>query len=150
MKISKKGLYAIEALMYLTDNFEKGVVPIHVISENEQIPKKFLEQILLLLKNADILESEKGKEGGYRLKNHPKETSLGKVIRLIDGPLAPLSNAKYLEEMSVKDERHCGLYRLLLEVRNCAARLLDQTNFYDLCRLTEDIREKRKTAQRAK
>ncbi len=133
--------------MYLTNNFEKGVVPIHVIAEKEDIPKKFLEQILLVLKNADIVESEKGKEGGYRLKNHPRETSLGKVIRLIDGPLAPLSNAKYLEEMSVKDEKHCGLYRLLLEVRNCAARLLDQTSFYDLCRLTEEIRQKKKATQ---
>ncbi len=147
MKISKKGLYAIEALMYLTNNFEKGLIPIHKIAEEENIPKKFLEQILLALKNADIVESEKGKEGGYRLKNHPRETSLGKVIRLIDGPLAPLSNAKYLEEMSVKDEKHCGLYRLLLEVRNCAARLLDQTSFHDLCRLTEEIRQKKKATQ---
>lgn len=105
MKISKKGLYAIEALLYLTNNYEKGVVPVHTIAEKENIPKKFLEQILLALRNADIVESEKGKEGGYRLKNHPKETYLGKVIRLIYGPLAPLNNAKYLEEMSVKDER---------------------------------------------
>ncbi len=144
MRISKKGLYAIEALMYLTTNFEKGVIPIHKIAEEENIPKKFLEQILLVLKTADILESAKGKEGGYRLKNHPKQTSLGKVIRLIDGPLAPLSNAEYLEEMSVKDQKHCGLYRLLLEVRNCAARLLDQTSFYDLCELTKQIRKKGK------
>jgi Rrf2 family protein len=147
MKISKKGLYAIEALMYLTNNYEKGLIPIHKIAEEENIPKKFLEQILLVLRNADIVESEKGKEGGYRLKNHPKETSLGKVIRLIDGPLAPLSNAKYLEEMSVKDEKHCGLYRLLLEVRNCAARLLDQTSFYDLSQLTEEIKGKKQTTQ---
>lgn len=130
--------------MYLTNNFEKGVIPIHVIAENEDIPKKFLEQILLVLRNADIVESVMGKEGGYRLKKHPKETSLGKVIRLIDGPLAPLSNAKYLEEMYLKNDKHCGLYRLLLEVRNCAARLLDQTNFYDLCKLREEIKENKK------
>ena len=150
MKISKKGLYAIETLMYLTDNYEKGLIPIHVIAEDENIPKKFLEQILLALKNADIVESEKGKEGGYRLKYHAKEISLGKVIRLMDGPLAPLSNAQYLEEMSVKDEKHCGLYRLLLEVRNCAAKLLDQTSLHDLADITKDIQQKRKMVEAAR
>jgi len=145
MKISKKGLYAIEALTYLAKNYDKGVIPIHVIAEDEDIPKKFLEQILLTLKNAAILKSEKGKEGGYRLRYHPKELTLGKVIRLIDGPLAPLGDAKYLEEMLKKNVKHIGFYWLLLEVRNCTSNLLDKTSFYDLYRKTEEMKKKKMT-----
>ena len=98
MKISHRGLYALKALLNLAAAHERGLVKIHVIAEEEDIPEKFLEGILVTLKNARLVASERGREGGYRLRRPPGEIQVGEVVRLMDGPLAPLGDAVELAD----------------------------------------------------
>ena len=89
--ISNKTKYGLHALFFLSEKYNQGPVLIADLAREESIPKKFLELILLELKNQGILESKKGKGGGYQLARHPTEIKLGQVIRILDGPLAPVS-----------------------------------------------------------
>ena len=88
--LSKKSQYAFKALTYLSERFDKGPVLISEIAKKKKIPLKFLENILLELKKADILDSKKGKGGGYFLKTHPSKVKVATVVRLIKGPIAML------------------------------------------------------------
>lgn len=133
MRISRKGLYALEAMMTLTRNYPERTVTIHEIAVSEGIPEKFLELILLDLKNARLVESQRGAKGGYRLARKPSKIYLGEIIRLMDGPLAPLGNAASLKRLVARDKKHSSLFRIFLEVRNAASRILDQTSLADLC-----------------
>jgi Rrf2 family cysteine metabolism transcriptional repressor len=133
MKLSKKGEYALRALMDLAFHYGDGVEPIQEIAENGKLPKSFLEQILIILKNTGILESRRGAEGGYRLKRPPEEIRIGEVIRIIDGPLAPFEDAEGLKELIKEEQRYRGLYLVTLEVRNAIAKILDHTTLADLC-----------------
>lgn len=134
MKISQKGLYALEALMHLANRQNEGLIKIQEIADSEGLPKKFLELILLDLKLARIVESGRGINGGYRLKRVPSEIFLGEVIRRIDGPLAPFGDAQSLRDNVTRDERHGELFRVFLSVRDAAAEILDHTSLADICR----------------
>jgi len=96
MRISKKGLYALEALTVLARNFPQRATKIHEIAVSEDIPEKFLEAILLDLKTARLVDSLRGARGGYALRRDPSKVFLGDVIRTIDGPLAPMGDAESL------------------------------------------------------
>jgi Rrf2 family protein len=133
MKISQKGLYALEALMLLARQYPKGVVKIREIAAGEELPEKFLELILLELKHARIVESARGAQGGYRLKRPPAKIFLGEIIRTIDGPLAPFEDAESLRRHVEHDKKHSSLFRVFLAVRNAAAGILDHTSLADIC-----------------
>jgi Rrf2 family protein len=132
MKISHKGLYALQALMMLARHHKRGAIKIREIAYEENLPEKFLELILLELKNARIVESVRGAHGGYRLKRAPSEIFLSEVIRLIDGPLAPLGDAASLRHLISENEGHSALYRVFLDVRDAAARILDNTSLAEV------------------
>jgi Rrf2 family protein len=132
MKVSSRGLYALKALTHLAEAYERGLVKIHEIAEEEQIPEKFLEGILVTLKNARIVASQRGREGGYRLRRPPAEVLIGEVVRIVDGPLAPFGDAVELAYRVKSEPRHAGLFDLFLDVRNAAARILDHTSLADL------------------
>jgi Rrf2 family protein len=134
MHISKKGLYALEAVIMLARTYSEHPTRIHEIATSEGIPEKFLELILVNLKNARIVESARGIHGGYRLKRPPSKIFLGEIIRTIDGPLAPLGDAEMLRVLVKKDKKHSPLYQVLLDVRNATAGILDRTSLADLCR----------------
>jgi Rrf2 family transcriptional regulator, cysteine metabolism repressor len=132
VKISQRGLYALKALLHLAEAHERGVVRIHTVAEAEEIPEKFLESILLTLKNGRIVSSQRGREGGYRLRRPPEEILLGEVVRLIDGPLAPLGDAVELQQRVRTEVRHPGLFDVFLEVRNASSAIMDRTSLADL------------------
>jgi Rrf2 family protein len=132
VKISHRGLYGLKALTHLAEAYDRGLVKIHEIAEEESIPEKFLEGILVTLKNARLVSSQRGREGGYRLRRPPAEILLGDVVRIIDGPLAPFGDAVELAHRVRTEPRHGGLFDLFLEVRNAAARILDHTSLADL------------------
>ncbi|HMD98747.1 MAG TPA: Rrf2 family transcriptional regulator [Terriglobia bacterium] len=133
MRISKKGLYALEALMMLARNYPKRAAKIREIAAAEEIPEKFLELILLDLKRARLVESLRGVNGGYVLRRDPSKIVLGEVIRTIDGPLAPLGDVDTLRALVKLDKKHTSLYRVFLEVRDATAQILDHTSLADLC-----------------
>lgn len=140
MKLSRRGLYALKALLVLAEQPGTEVVKIQSISEREKIPQKFLESILVTLKNARIVESARGAMGGYRLKRSANEIYLGEVVRLMDGPLAPFADANELKRLSTEeDSAHQGLFSILLDVRNAASRILDTTSLSDVLRRTQKM-----------
>lgn len=141
MKISKRGQYGIRALCHLAEKYGRGVVQIREIASAESIPPKFLEGILLELKNAAVLRSRRGIDGGYELARSPKEIMLGQVMRILDGPLAPMGSAAELRELMEKDPRQAGFYSVLLDVRNAAAGILDGTSIADLVARTRALSE---------
>lgn len=132
LKISQRGLYALKALSHLAERWDGEIVPTHEIAEREGIPEKFLEAILLTLRNARLVASRRGREGGYRLRRPPAEIVVGDVVRLLDGPLAPFGDAAELARLVKTEPRHAGLFDLFLDVRNAAAAILDNTTLADL------------------
>jgi Rrf2 family protein len=132
MKISRRGLYALRALLVLAELKPGAVAKISAVSAGQSIPQKFLEAILVTLKNARLVESVRGSQGGYRLKRPAGEITLGEVVRLMDGPLAPLGDAAELRRLIGEDQAHPGLFRVLLDVRDAAAAILDGTSLADV------------------
>ena len=122
--LSKKSQYAFKALAYLTEKFNKGPVLISEISTKKKIPLKFLENILLELKKAGILESKKGKGGGYFLKKNPAKVKVATIVRLVNGPIAmlPCVSLYFYERCKNCDETSCGLHDMMIEVRDASLR----------------------------
>src|SRR5690348_12717418 len=132
MKISQKGLYALQAMMMLARHYNQGAIRIRDIAYEEELPEKFLELILLELKNARMVESVRGAKGGYQLRRAPADIRLSEIIRLIDGPLAPFADAEQLRSLIHRDAQHRALYQVFLDVRDAAARILDSTSLADI------------------
>ena len=132
MKISQKGLYALQAMMMLARHHNQGAIRIRDIAYEEALPEKFLELILLELKNARIVESVRGAKGGYQLRRPASEIHLSEIIRLIDGPLAPFGDAEQLRSLIDRDAEHRKLYQIFLDVRDAAAKILENTTLADI------------------
>jgi Rrf2 family protein len=140
MKLSKRGEYALRALIDLGIAQEVGrpLLRLPEIAAKEQLPQKFLEQIIQFLRDSGLVESERGRFGGYRLARPAGKISVGEVVRLIDGPLAPIgcvSRTAY-EKCSCPDESHCGLRMLMLDVRNAITGVLDRHTLADVVEVT--------------
>ena len=132
MRLSKRGEYGLRAMISLADaqrNSPTGMIQIKEISARERIPAKFLEQILLALKNAGLVHSKMGIGGGYYLARAPKEITLGQIVRTLDGPLAPVKCVSQMayEPCGCPDEETCGLRMVMGDVRNAIANILDNT-----------------------
>ena len=132
MKISQKGLYALQAMMMLARHYHQGAIKIREVAYEESLPEKFLELILLELKNARMVESVRGAKGGYQLRRDPSDIRLSEIMRLIDGPLAPFGDAEQLRTLIDRDLPHRALYQLFLDVRDAAANILENTTLADL------------------
>jgi Rrf2 family protein len=133
--LSRKARYALRALYALADEHTNGPVLIADLAAREKIPHKFLELILLELRNAGILRSKKGKGGGYALARAPHEVTLGQVIRIVDGPLAPIpcvSERAYARCEECVSEESCGTRMVMKEVRDAIAKILDGTTLADV------------------
>src|ERR1700677_1615651 len=133
--LSKRAKYGIRALLYLADHQGEGPIQIRDISEKLEIPRKFLEAILLDLRNEGILQSRKGKEGGYLMERSPDTITLGRVIRLVDGPLAAVpcvSQTAYARCDDCPDEKQCVIRWIMKDVRDSTAKILDQTTLDQL------------------
>jgi len=140
MKLSKKGEYALRALIDLGIAAEVGrsLVQIGELAASERLPIQFLEQIMQLLKEEGFVESQRGKFGGYRLARPAARIAVGQVVRVIDGPLAPIScvSQTAYERCSCPDEAHCGLRMLMLDVRNAITSILDRHSLADVVEVT--------------
>jgi Rrf2 family protein len=142
MRLSKRGEYGLRAMIdlatQLTPRNGQGsvtsVVQIKEIAERQHIPAKFLEQILLTLKNNGMLHSRMGVGGGYYLARSANEISLGHIVRVLDGPLAPIGCVSQMayETCGCPDEKTCGLRLVMLDVRNAISDILDTTTLADV------------------
>ena len=132
--LSKKSQYAFKALTYLTERFNDGPVLISEIAKKKKIPLKFLENILLELKKAGILDSKKGKGGGYFLSKDPAKVKVATIVRLVNGPIAmlPCVSLYFYERCKNCDEKKCGLHDMMIEVRDASLGILENRTLKDL------------------
>ena len=132
MKLSTKSQYACLAMIELARNYNQGVVKIQAIAERQGIPKKYLEQILLLLKSACYVRSRKGAEGGYELAKSPAEISIAEIVRLMDGPLAPVGSvSRYFFEHTPL-EKSDKLIAVFKDIRDYISDKMEKTTFGEL------------------
>jgi Rrf2 family protein len=134
MRLSTKGEYASRAMLELSLHYGQGPLHIREISRAQSIPQRFLEQILLLLKRAGYLRSRKGQHGGYILAKPPSAITVAEVIRVMDGPLAPIDCVSVMAHETCPMENVCGLRWLWKEVRDSVAGILEKNTFADLVR----------------
>ena len=128
-------------MLELSLKYEKGPQHIHQISKAQAIPERFLEQILLLLKRAGYLKSKKGHQGGYYLAKPPSEINVAEVIRVLEGPLAPIDCVSVMAHEPCPMEETCGLRWLWKEVRDSVAEIMERTTFADLVRRNKPIND---------
>jgi len=140
MNLTKKGEYALRTLIQLGIANRQGrdVVSVSTLAESENLPYKFIENILQELRLAGYVESKRGKEGGCRLAKPMEEITIGEVVRLIDGRLAPIGCASETDysKCTCPDEHHCGLRMLMIDVRNSIAQILDRYTLGDVVAVT--------------
>jgi len=132
--LSNKAQYAFRALTYLVDKYDQGPVLISDIARKKKIPLKFLENILLELKKAGILESKKGKGGGYYIKQDPAKTSIASVVRIVNGPIAmlPCVSLYFYQRCKNCDEKNCGIHDVMEGVRDATLNILENRTLKDL------------------
>ena len=126
MKLSMKTDYALRALFTLVEKYGQGPIPIRELALRNEVPKRFLEQIMLEMKGQGWVESAPGKRGGYRLARDPAEITLGQVVRHFDGILAPLHCVSSSHYEACTQEAHCRFRRVLLEIRNHTHLLMER------------------------
>jgi Rrf2 family protein len=140
--ISKRTQYGLKAMLNLARRYRTGPALIAAIADEEKIPLKFLEVILLELKGQGLLESKKGKGGGYHLSRPPSTITIGSVIRMLEGPLAPLpcaSETAFRPCPECKDVETCGTRIIMRQVRDAIASVLDKTTLADLLRQADNL-----------
>jgi len=143
-QLSKRTQYSLRALYALTRKFGEGPVLITNLAQEETIPKKFLEQILVSLKSAGFVSSKKGKGGGYVLAQPPEKITIGSVIRAIEGPLAPLpcaSETRFRKCDECVDIQTCGTRIVMRQVRDAMAAILDETTLAMVCKKVAEARK---------
>ena len=137
MNLTVRGEYALRALLVLgrSQLVDDSVVRIQAISEQQNIPKRFLEHILNDLKSAGLVESKRGVAGGYRLRKPPERITLAEIIRHVEGPLAPVScvSERFYEKCSCPDEARCPIRSVMMEVREATVKILERVTVADLC-----------------
>ena len=143
MKLSVRGEYAMRAMLVLALNYDESVVRIQSISEQQKIPKRFLEQILNDLKSAGIVESRRGVAGGYRLARRPEEIPLAQAVRHIEGALAPVScvSERFYEKCSCPDESRCAIRSAMKEVRDAVVKIMERLTVADLCERSRNLQQ---------
>jgi Rrf2 family protein len=143
MRLSLRGEYALRALLVLGLNYDQPLVHIQSISDQQNIPKRFLEQILNDLKSAGFVQSRRGVAGGYRLAKPPEEITLAAVVRHIEGALAPVScvSEQFYEKCSCPDESRCAIRSAMKEVRDALVRVAERITIAELCRRARDLQQ---------
>jgi Rrf2 family protein len=152
--LTKKSKYGLKAVLVLAEEAGRGPVLVSELASRQQLPKKFLEAILLELKRQGLLQSKKGKGGGYFLSRKPAEITVGQVIRVLDGPLALIpcvSQTAYMKCEECMDEQACGVRLAMKEVRDATARILDHTTLAGLnAQVARAGRRRKPAASRAR
>lgn len=143
MKLSLRGEYALRALVVLGLNYDDSVVRIQAISEQQNIPKRFLEQILNDLKSAGVVESKRGVAGGYRLARPPEEITLASVVRHIEGALAPVScvSERFYQKCSCPDEARCAIRSVMKEIRDAVVKIAERVTVAELCERSRQLQQ---------
>jgi Rrf2 family protein len=143
MKLSVRGEYALRAMLVLGLRYDEPVVRIQAISDEQNIPKRFLEQILNDLRSGGFVQSKRGVAGGYRLARRPEEITVAAIIRRIEGALAPVSCASecFYEKCSCPDESRCAIRSVMKDIREAVVRIAEQVTIAELCERARKLQQ---------
>jgi Rrf2 family protein len=145
MKLSTRGEYALRALLVLGTDWQEddSVVRIQEISAQQNIPKRFLEQILNDLKAGRFVESKRGVAGGYRLSRSPEKITLAEIIRHVEGALAPVScvSERFYEKCSCPDEARCAIRNVMKEVREAVVQIAERVTLAEMCERARKLKQ---------
>lgn len=143
MKLSLRGEYALRALLVLGLKHDQPLVRIQAISAEQNIPKRFLEQILNDLKSAGLVQSKRGVAGGYRLARPPEQITLASVVRHVEGALAPVScvSQRFYEKCSCPDESRCAIRDVMQEIREAVVRIAERVTIAELCERSRKLNQ---------
>ena len=143
MKLSLRGEYALRAILVLGLNYEQPVVRIQTISDQQNIPKRFLEQILNDLKSGGFVQSKRGMAGGYRLARRPEQITVASIVRHVEGALAPVScvSEKFYERCSCPDESRCAIRSVMKDVREAIVSIVERVTVAELCLRAKRLQE---------
>ena len=135
MKLSLRGEYALRALLVLGLNYSEPVVRVQTVAQQQNLPKRFLDQILNDLKSGGFVQSRRGVSGGYRLARRPEQITLAAVVRHLEGALAPVScvSERFYEKCSCPDESRCAIRSVMKEIREAVVRIAERVTIADLC-----------------
>jgi Rrf2 family protein len=146
MRLSKKGIYALRVLRHLAENYGKGPLSVAFLARIESVPAKYLEQVLSNLRKRGFLVSERGKEGGYRLRVPPEQITLGDILRAIEGPLAPIPcasrTAPYTDCDCPYPYETCWLRQVMLRVRDNISAVLDRETLAEMTASAKTVERK--------
>ncbi len=143
MKISYKGDYALKAILDLSYRFEeKRAVSVSEISNRQNIPAQYLEQILLVLKGAGMIGSKRGVGGGFFLKKAPENIVVGDVVRLVEGPLEPIACGRKIHDYSCGEEKECVFREIWVNVTEAISEIVDNVTFADIMRRDQEMKRK--------
>lgn len=142
MHFSAKTEYAVLALLYLTCHGQRGPVTVHEISKELDIPQRFLEQIISLLKRAALVHSVRGSHGGYLLAKDPKQITFGEILTLTEGPVAPWACVAHDDNFSCSLEATCAVRGVWRQVQSAIYNILNNTNLQELCEKTKVVRHR--------
>lgn len=142
MKITYKGDYALKALLHLSYFYGSAdVIPLTDIAAKQNIPLQYLEQIMLILKNGGFIDSKRGKGGGFFLIKSPEKTTLGEILRLIEGPMEPIVCGKQDHDSSCGEEETCAFREVWLKVTEAISDIIDNITFSDIMSRSKEIKE---------
>jgi Rrf2 family transcriptional regulator, cysteine metabolism repressor len=143
MRLSLRGEYALRAMLVLGLNYDQSVLRIQTISDQQNIPKRFLEQILNDLRSGGFVQSKRGVAGGYRLAKRPDQISVASIVRHIEGALAPVScvSEKFYEKCSCPDESRCAIRSVMKEVREAIVTIAERVTVAELCLRARKLQE---------
>jgi len=143
MKLSVRGEYALRALLVLGLHYDEPLVRIQAISDEQNIPKRFLKQILNDLKSAGLVKSKRGVAGGYRLAQKPEQITVASVVRHIEGALAPVScvSERFYEKCSCPDEARCAIRSVMKEIREAIVKVAERVTIAELCERWRDLQQ---------
>lgn len=146
MKLSNKSKYALKAMSILGREYGKGPLPIADLANRERIPRKFLETILLSLRNRGVLQSRQGKSGGYLLHRPPGEISIGKIVRIFEGSLAPVPCVAVVPVQKCeecRDASACGIRIVMQDAHDAFSSILDSTTLADMIEREDKARSRK-------
>jgi Rrf2 family transcriptional regulator, cysteine metabolism repressor len=143
LKITYKGDYALKAILDLsTHSPNNGVVPLVDISQRQNVPLQYLEQIMLILKGAGYVNSKRGIGGGFFLSRDPADITIGEIIRLIEGPVEPIICGKANHDSSCGEEEQCAFREIWVQVAQSTSQIVDHTSFADIIKRDRELKAK--------
>lgn len=141
MKLSTKGHYGLRAMFDLAVHYGKGPIPLKMVAERQQLSENYLEQLIATLRKAGLVNSVRGAQGGYILARRPEDITVGDIIRVLEGPIAPLDCVNEADPGDCDQFNYCISRNVWAKVRDSINEVLDSINLADMCKEAKETEQ---------